>query len=420
MRLLFLSNLYPPFNIGGNEQLCQEIAECLRQRGHTVRVLTSRYGLNHTVLPEQDVIRRLHLQANVNYYRPSDFFLKRTHQERSNERELRLAIDQLGPDLVVVWGMWNLSRNLPYWAEQWMPGRVAYYISSYWPMDTDIHIEYWASPTKRPMSELIKRPLRDLALSQLRREGYPHQLGFEHVMCCSQYVKDTLVQAGKVPASAGVLFLGIDPEPFLRFSPTTKEVKGEPLRLSYFGSLLPHKGIHTAIKALGLLKQRGLANRVELTILGSGHPDYEALLRRLVTQLGVEDRVHFAGRVLRDEIPAWLGRFDVFLFTSVWAEPMARSVIEAMAAGLLVIGTEVGGQVEMLANEENGLTFQPEDAETLANHIERVLSDRALLHQLALGGRQMVLERFTLKRMVDDIETWLTSIVASRLLRMAR
>lgn len=410
MRLLFLSNLYPPHEIGGYEQWCQEVAIRLKQRGHTVWVLTSRHSLNGTLTTDQGVIRVLHLQADVHHYKPLDFFIKRTAQEQANERELVRVINQTAPDLVVIWGMWDLSRNLPYWAEQWMPGRVAYYISSYWPADIDIHEQYWHLPARRPLTEIIKKPFRTIALSQLRREGYPPQICFEHAVCCSQYVRDTLVEAGKLPAQAGVLFGGIDPQPFLQHARVQDETAARPLRLLFFGSLLPQKGVHTALEALALLKQRGLADQVTLTILGGGHPDYEARLRAMVTQLDIDQEVHFAGRVPRDEIPSWLGHFDVFLFTSIWAEPMARSVMEAMAAGLLVIGTEVGGQVEMLVNEKNSLTLQAEDSEALANRIERVLRDPALLSQLAQSGQQMILERFTLERMVDDIETWLTAI----------
>ena len=349
MRLLFLSNLYPPLELGGFEQWCHEVALRLRQRGHTVHVLTSRYGLDGTLLLEQDVIRTLYLQADVHHYRPLDFFLRRAHQERSNRRELRRAVSQLDPDLVVVWGMWDLSRNLPHWAEQWMPGRTAYYISSTWPVEADIHEEYWQLSAGHRITEVIWRQVRALALWQLRRTGYPPKLRFKHAVCCSQFVRNTIVQAGVVPASAGVLFGGIDPEPFAHDVSDDVWTPDRPLRLLYFGMLIHQKGVHTAVEALGLLKQRGLVDRVELTVLGSGHPDYEASLRSMVAHLGISDRVHFVGRVPRDEVPSWLKRFDVFLFTSSGPEAMARTVMEAMAAGLLVIGSEAGGQVEMLA-----------------------------------------------------------------------
>ena len=411
MRLLFLTNLYPPHEIGGYEQWCQEVAVRLRAKGHSVSILTSR--LRRVDLPdsEPDVIRTLHLQADLYQYRPIDFFLKRAGQERFNKRELRRVIDEINPELLVVWGMWNLSLNLPYWAEQWMPGRVAYFVSSYWPDDIDIHAEYWRLPGNRALTELCKKPARALAFAQLRREGYPPALAFEHAVCCSHYVRNTLVQAGKLPVQAAVLYGGIDTEPFIRHVEARERFQDNTLNLLFFGTLIPSKGVHVALEALGLLKQRGISEQVSLTILGSGHPDYEARLHTMVDTLGLQGNVHFVKRIPRDEIPLWLSRCDVFLFTSSWAEPMARTVMEAMAAGLLVIGSEVGGQVEMLVNGENALTFEAGDAVGLANQIAYVLDEPELRLRLVDAGRNQVLERFTLERMVDNMETWLGSIV---------
>jgi glycogen(starch) synthase len=415
MRILFISNLYPPYELGGYEQWCQEVATHLIDRGHDVSVLTSRYGVQsgcENDLP--NVTRTLHLQTDITYYRSADFFLRRTFQERENIQSLRKMIDRFSPDIVMVWGMWDLSLTLPYWAEQWMPGRVAYFISNYWPVDTDPHTAFWRMPTRRSQMEWVKRPLRVVALAQLRREGYPPPLRFEHAVCCSQYVRDTLVKAGKLPPNAGVLLGGTDPAPFLRHSSLGKSRphrEGGTLRLLYFGRLIHDKGVHTALEAVGLLKRRGLVDGVDLTILGSGRPDYETRLRQMLPQLDISDHVRFVGQVPREEVPERLGSFDVFLFTSIWPEPMARSVMEAMAAGLLVIGTEVGGQMEMLANGQNALTFKAEDAEGLADHITRVLDDPSLRLRLARAGQQTVLERFTLERMVDDIERYLMDIL---------
>jgi len=417
MRILFLSNLYPPCELGGYEQWCQEVATHLIDRGHQVSVLTSRYGIGSGCENDvMDVTRTLHLQSDIAYYHPSDFFLRRPRQERENFQALRRKIDQFCPDILMVWGMWDLSLNLPYWAEQWMPGRVAYYISSYWPMDTDPHTAFWKMRTRRPQLEWIKSPVRAVAMAQLRREGYPPPLRLENAVCCSQYVRDSLVKAGKLPPNAGVLFGGTDPEPFLRYSHLGEgrpESLDGPLRFLYFGRLIHDKGVHTALAAIGFLKQRGLADGIDLTVLGSGHPEYEARLRQMVVQLDIGDHVRFSEHVPRKAVPEWLARFDVFLFTSIWPEPMARSVMEAMAAGLLVIGTEVGGQAEMLTHGQNALTCKAEDAECLAEHMLLVVIDPSLRLRFARAGQQTVLERFTLDRMVDEIEQYLMNIVSS-------
>ena len=420
MRILFLSNFYPPHAIGGYEQWCQEVADRLHARGHTVTVLTSRYGVaageqvaptDHSASPV--VIRTLHLQADLAYYQPANFFLHRRSHERANQQALRQAIDEAQPDVLMVWGMWNLSHNLPYWAEQWLPGRVAYFISSYWPIDVDPHTAYWQLPTRRRLATALKQPLRIWAKAQLARENYPPRLRFEHAVCCSQYVRNKLIQAGKLPKQSGVLLGGSDPAPFLQHAHITDVDGSTPLKLVYFGRLIHDKGVHTALEALALLQQQGRSHGLQLTILGSGHPDYEAKLAQMVVSLGLSEQVKFVRQVPRAEIPQWLGGFDVFLFTSIWPEPMARSVMEAMAAGLLVIGSEVGGQTEMLEHGENALTFPAEDAAALARHIACAQADPALRSRLAQAGQQMVLARFTLDRMVHDVEAYLLQVVNS-------
>jgi glycosyltransferase involved in cell wall biosynthesis len=165
---------------------------------------------------------------------------------------------------------------------------------------------------------------------------------------------------------------------------------------------------------MGILKKSVQVDNLELTVLGSGHPDYEDYLRKLVIDLEIEDRVQFVRRVPRSEIASWLGKFDIFLFTSIWPEPMARTVMEAMAARMLVIGSRVGGQVEMLSDGENSLTFEPENSQELADQILNALTQPSRRIQLAQAGQRMVLERFTLNRMVDDIESWLQTILFGR------
>jgi glycosyltransferase involved in cell wall biosynthesis len=364
------------------------------------------------------VNRSLYLEADISYYRPTDLFLQHARQQQHNRTALQTELVEFRPDIVMVWGMWNLSQSLAYWAEQWMPGRVAYFISNFWPIDEDPHTAYWRLPTRKPMLAGVKRLLRVAALARLRVDGCPPPLQFEHAVCCSEYVRNALVNASKLPEHAGVIYGGTDPAPFVRHSRVHMngaDKVNRPLRLLYFGRLIHDKGVHTAIEALGILKRRGLVQDIHLTILGSGHPDYERHLHALVEQEGIGDFVEFVGKVAREEVPERLGCFDVYLFTSIWPEPMARSVMEAMAAGLLVIGTEVGGQVEMLSDGENSLTFTPDNAGELADRIALVAGDPLLRDRLAKAGQKLVLDKFTLERMVDDIEGYLNNMAETAL-----
>lgn len=420
MRLLFLSNFYPPYAIGGYEQWCQEVATAFSQRGHQVTVVTSRYGLPHgAVQPETPAVSRdLYLMSHLDYYDPMRFLLRWQDEEAYNRRQLMAAIDKVQPDLLLIWGMWNFSLNLPFWAEQRLPGRVAYYLSSYWPIDLDPHRAYWSEDANSPLGKVVKKPLRQWALRRLRAAGYPPSLRFEHAVCCSHYVRDTLVAAEAVPPQTGVLLGGTDPAPFLAAAGAHEPSADGTLRLLYFGRLVHDKGVHTILEALDLLKGRSDFRRLRLTILGSGHPDYEARLRRYVADHQLAEVVTFVNMVQRDEVPQWLAQHDVFLFTSIWAEPMARSVMEAMAAGMVVIGSEVGGQREMLQNEVNSFTFAAGDAPSLAQQIARALAEPLLRARLAAAGQAMVLRDFTLERMVANLESWCETITYAHSVRL--
>jgi glycosyltransferase involved in cell wall biosynthesis len=415
MKILFVTSQYPPYELGGYEQLCREATDELRARGHDVRVLTSRYGVkSEDEIRSGHVTRSLHLTADIHYYKPLDFFLKFPRQEKENLAELKHSVESFKPDVVMFWGMFAMSHSVPYQAERWMPGRVTYYLASYWPTDEDLHLAYWKAPANRWVTEQFKRILRAMAVSRLERSGYPPRLQFEHVLCCSEYVRDALVAAGKFPVDTSVVYAGADPAPFQHLPQKQDFMKpGQRLRLLYFGRLVPDKGVHTAIEAMGLLAKAGYADRVELTILGDGHPDYKARLHQRVQELGVENLVRFSGKVAREDIPQTLGNFDVFLFTSTWPEPFGRTIVEAMMAGLVVIGSNVGGSREIFRHYDSDMLFEPDDAQGLSDRIARLLSDPELGRRLAASGPRLASERFTIHQMTNGIEGFLKRIVAS-------
>jgi glycosyltransferase involved in cell wall biosynthesis len=291
-----------------------------------------------------------------------------------------------------------------------MPGRVAYYLCSYWPIDPDPHLGYWGMPTKHRLTERPKRILSRLVFRQLKRQGYPPKLGFEHAACVSEYLRGVLVKAGKLPEKAVVLHNGINPAPFLQ--PGSRgERKNPGIRLLYFGRLVPEKGVHTAIEALGLLVREKLPKKISLTVLGNGHPSYEAELRKKVEESGIQHLVTFVDQVPREETPKMISEHDICLFTSVWAEPLARSVMEAMAAGLLVIGTTVGGQSEMLLHGRNSLTYSAGDSTGLAKRIAYVCRHESVGLRLAREGQRTVLEDFSLDSTICRIESLLHGVL---------
>ena len=408
MRILFLSNFFPPARPGGYTQWCHEVTERLAARGHTIGVLTSRYELAKAPASEQNIYRLLHLEGDLAYYQPLHFFTKWKKQHRENLAFLKHTVTDFAPDLIFVWGMWALSKALPAAAEQLLPGRVVYYLSDYWPSTLDMHTTYWQLPTRRGPMQVPKRVLSKVAMSMLAKEGQP-ELELEKVICVSARVRDLLVEAGLPIQHARIIHGGTDIERFLDVR--KRDYPSKHLKLLYAGQLVRHKGVHTAIEAIAKLVNTRRINQVTLTLVGSGHPDYEAFLRDLVERDHLQNLVTFHKPVSKDKMPAILQQFDVLIFPSIYEEPLARITQEAMASGLVVVGTTTGGTKEILRDGETGLTFAPEDADGLAEQISRLIIDPDLYCRLAQAGRQTVLENFTLDKMVEEIEAYLVGCV---------
>ena len=411
MQLLFVTNLYPPYHISGYEMLCQEAATQLAARGHQVNVLTSTYGVTGQPA-EPNVYRRLSLDSDRYYYRLRDL-MRHWGIRRSNYLAVKQAVAGLSPEVVVIWGMWNLSRRVAAWTEALAGPRVVYFLADVWPGEPSPHEAYWDGTANSLAGRVFKRALRGPVRLALRAEWRPYRLRYQHVVTSCQFTRDALLKAGLPLDHCQVIYEGIDPAPYqvaaMRREPCPNDGQ---LRVVFVGTLAAHKGAHTAVEALGCLKERGAASSIHLTILGAGHPVYEAHLHRLVDQWSLESQVSFHRPIPRSELPEFLSRFDALVMPSVYQEPLARISQEAMAAGLVLVATLTGGTKEILVDGQNGLVFDPENAPELANRLTTLAHDAGLRQRLARQGWETVSRRFTISRMVGELENYLSQVAA--------
>lgn len=151
--------------------------------------------------------------------------------------------------------------------------------------------------------------------------------------------------------------------------------------------LVPKNAVDILIMAL-----KYIPPTVELIVVGDG-PDRDMLIG-LSKSEGVERRVHFTGQKKLDEIPKYLAIAEVFARLSR-SEGLGTSFLEAMAAGLPVVATSVGGIVDFLVDGETGVVAKVNDPKDAAEKISRLLDNPLLLQKIAEKGRIMVEERFT-------------------------
>ena len=147
-------------------------------------------------------------------------------------------------------------------------------------------------------------------------------------------------------------------------------------RLLFLGALIKGKGVYDIVECTRLLKARGLA--LEVTLAGNRELEQ---VRRCSERAGVEDMIHLPGWVSEPEKLELLKRSDLLLLPSYW-EGLPLCVLEAMACGLPVVCTNVGGMVDLVTDGENGFLVAPGDVDALADCIAKLVQDPTLRNEM--------------------------------------
>jgi glycosyltransferase involved in cell wall biosynthesis len=160
------------------------------------------------------------------------------------------------------------------------------------------------------------------------------------------------------------------------------------------GRLWPQKRLQDAIWAADLLKV--IRDDVHLLVIGDG-PQRDQL-RRFRDQVRIRDKVHFLGE--RGDVPRLMPHFDL-LWSSSGYEGQSNAILEAMAAGVPVVATDIPGTRELVLPGVTGYLVPVGDRAALAKHAERLLNDSTLAERLGAAARERVQSEFSVRKMID-------------------
>jgi sugar transferase (PEP-CTERM/EpsH1 system associated) len=224
----------------------------------------------------------------------------------------------------------------------------------------------------------------------------------DRVACVSESVAEFAAQTiGIPPAKLAVIPNGIPLEDFQPGDRSRARVDlGIPLRAVVAGTvgrLQPVKGTGYLLEAWSRLA----SDHPDAILLLVGGGPQQAALERMSRRLGISERVRFLGD--RADVPGLLRGMDVFVLPSLW-EGMPNAALEAMAVGLPVVATAVGGTSEVVVDGVTGLLVQPGDPDALAQSIARLLRDPDLRHKMGQAGRERVVKHFSVGRTVEQTE----------------
>ncbi|MEM9770390.1 MAG: glycosyltransferase family 4 protein [Cyanobacteria bacterium P01_D01_bin.73] len=366
-RILVISNLYPPQELGGYGRSIADFAAGLGRNGHTIQVLTSDSTyLGEISKPEPSVDRGLQLfgtyDGGTTAFEDQQQILDVL---RHNHQLLSQAIATFQPDLCLVGNIAFLGsmifqplleRNIPI-----------------------IHHLGFASPPYS-LPEYPKHPLYHLAMA-------------------SDYVRDCLV-AQQFPVQDSIT---VYPSALVRefYQPTLPT--RDRLRIGYAGLVIMSKGVHILLEALHQLQRQGID--FECAIAGDAiHADYKEELDRYIQAADLGDRVTFVGLLNRQELIQFHRCHNVLVFPSIMEEAFGITQVEAMAAGLTLITSAIGGAKEVVENGISGLTVAPNNSASLVQALTYLVQNPTQWEAIAQQGQKRALEKFDIRRSVAQLE----------------
>jgi len=196
-----------------------------------------------------------------------------------------------------------------------------------------------------------------------------------------------------------------------QFANTTNQAIRDSIRQRYAGTdetllittsrLVEKNGIEYVIRALPALP------RAQFLVIGSGI--LREYLEGLAQQLGVTNQVHFLGYIPYEQLPQYLHSSDIFIRPSL-SEGLGNSFLEAMAAGIPVIATPVGGIVDFLIDGQTGVFCEVRDPQSIAVQINRIVTNPQLRAHITQAAYDMVVSRYQWDRVANDMFQWLYGV----------
>lgn len=398
---IFVLEEKPTSQRGGQELVLFDICRGLAQRGHKIVLL---YSDEENLLEQYQkfCIQTIKVKQ-FRVYRPSHIIkfltsiLQIKHQITSTVPEYTLESSIV------------LSNQY----QDTFIGRILSFVLNI-PLICYLHLPppqltTWRHKLKLDFKEL-KHHIAMLNLSTQIRIGLQ---GVKQYIAVSKQTKADWVQKGYQGDIINVVHNGINLD---KYKPTTNfqerkqwNIADNSRVISYVGRLDKEKGLEILLNAFALLhnltKTNNNVNQIKLLIAGKPvllGEEYQTSLEQLSINLGIQDYVSFLGYV--SDTTSLYQLSDVTVLPSRWSEPFPRSIIESMACGTPVVASRTGGIPESLTEEFQRGLFEPGNETDLANTLNKIINWRQEDPQLGARCRNHAVSKFSINRMINDIE----------------
>lgn len=386
MRLLVVSDLYPPVAFGGYELDCEATVRSLRER-HEVTVLTSRLARD-SAPDEPGVVRALPWVGTNRRLRET---AGAPVAAARAARVMRGALAGLRPDLVFAFNCVGIPQAAPVAAlEAGVP--VAIRLA-----ETFFATELlWGDRFLRHLrgGERLPRAAWGAVVRGVNRVDPALRLHPERPSRVAiSWASRDLRSRTRLPAAMDAVHERVihpASRHFAGFGAARREPAAEPTIL-YLGRVTVGKGIEVAVRALARLAERP-GPRPRLRVLGHADPATQRRVEALIAGLGLDGAVTLEGHVAEEQIEAAMRTAHAIVVPSLVLDVFPLAVVEAALARLPIVASRVGGIPEAVVDGEQALLFEAGDADACAAALARVLDDPAAAEARAAAARARMLE----------------------------
>jgi len=373
MRILTISNYYPPHFIGGYEIACKETMDFLKEQGHDILVISSDYQKSNET--EEQIERSM----RITDYNSSSYINKKL-DEYHNYNIVKNAIQTFQPDLIYYWSLRGLGIKILKNTEETKIPKI-FEIGDFW-------MNGYMKKSSN-IKEFIKN-----SLPFIDKKDFD----FSPSICVSKWIEEEMKIRYKTKKSY-VIPNGTD-------IPLAINKSNQTIKFIFVGRVEEEKGIHIAIEALNKFTKKYPNKNFTFDIYGGGDVNYIHKCKKLAKPLG--SKLSFKGQVKeRKEI---YKNASILLMPTQMREPFGLVIIEAMAYKCAVIATNAYGPAEIINHKENGILFNLKEENDLFQKIEELYFNPTFLKKLQENAYKNVLDKYSIPKVKNRVENVLKNI----------
>lgn len=383
-RILIVSHLFPPYAMGGSEIVAYEQSIILAKMGFEIKIFAG--GLDNK--RKQYTIKRENgkfeiLRVNLHN---SDFAntLYLNFEKKEIDGLFCNAILEFAPDLIHFHNLYPLSLQLIDEAyKMHIPSVMT--LHDYWGIcfKNTLLTDEWKQCDKKYIACTYCQPVfssvnnNPASLSERNKKFIEYFNKVNLLISPSRYLINRFIECGISSAKTAVINNGIN---ISRFSKKSNKHSNK-IRFGYIGAIKVHKGVENVLKAISGLDFEHKRAMI-LKIVGTGEGLYIEYCKRLMQEFQILDIVQFLGEIENIKISGFLMNIDVLVVPSIWPENLPVTIMEALASGIPVLASDIGGIPELIEDGVNGFLHKHDDPLSLTENIIKIIRQPNLIRDM--------------------------------------